>query len=115
MKAGFNAPVPAVGFEHLLRIHLCSGARAQQVLGFNFLGWFAGVVDATGQPSGLLGEGKGHARGRRIKGNEATSFGPATIEFTRLNDGRLVPRGKMRATADYRAVARYLRHRIDCL
>jgi hypothetical protein len=115
MKAGFNAPVSAVGFEHLLSIHLCRGARAQQVLGFYFLGWFAGAVDAAGQPSGLLCEGKGHSRRSGIKGDEATSFGPATIEFTGLNDGRLVPRGKMRPTAVYRAVARYRRHRIDCL
>ena len=29
MKAGFNAPVPTVGLEHLLGIHLSGGARAQ--------------------------------------------------------------------------------------
>lgn len=115
VKAGFNTPVPAVGLEHLLGIHLCGGERAEQVLGFDFLGRLAGAIHATSQSSGLLGERKSHPSGSRVKGNEAARFGPATVAFARLNDGRLVPRGKMRPTDGYRAVARYRRHRTGCL
>ena len=107
--------LPAVGLEHLLGIHLSGGTGAEQIFGFDFLGRFAGAVYTTGQPSGLLGEGKSNPGGGRVKGNQATGFSPATIEFTGLNDGRLVPRGKMRPTDGYRAVARYRRHRIGCL
>lgn len=115
MKAGFNAPISTVGLEHLLSIHLSGGAGAEQVFGFDFLGRLAGAVHTTGQPSRLLREGKGNARGGGIKGNEAPRFDPTAVAFTSLNDGRLVPRGKRRATDADRAVARCRRHRIDCL
>ena len=115
VKTRFNSPIPAVSLEHLLGTHLRRGAGAQQVLGFDFLDRFAGAVDATSQSSGLLNKGKSHPRGGRVKGDETTGFGPAPVEFTSLNDGRLVLRGKMRTTEGYRALARCRRHRTDCL
>jgi hypothetical protein len=115
VKTSFDTPILAVGLEHLLGVHLRGGARAQQVLGFDFLGWLAGAIHATGQPSGLLDEGKSHPRSSGVKGNEATRFGPTAIAFTSLDDRRLVPRGKMRPTAGYRALAGWQPHRPDCL
>ena len=42
--------------EHLLGIHLGGRAGTEQIFRFDFPGWFAVMVDAAGQPGGLLGK-----------------------------------------------------------
>ena len=86
MQARFNAPVLAILPEHLLGAHLSGRPGCDEGFGLDFLGWFARAIDATGQPSGLLGKRKVDARGRRIKGDDAASFGASAIELTGLRD-----------------------------
>jgi hypothetical protein len=115
MQAGFNAPVSAVGLKHLLGVHFNGRARAQQILRFDLFSGLARAIRATGQSSGLLGVRKSNRSGGRIEGNEATRFDAATVAFTALSDGPVVPRGKMRPTDGYRALARCQRHPADWL
>jgi len=61
MQAGFDSPMLAVSVEHLLGVHLGNGPGSNQVFDFNFFSRFAPAIDATGQPGGLLCEGKAEA------------------------------------------------------
>jgi len=115
VKAGFNPPVPPVGLEHLLGVHLGGRVGTDQILGFDFLGRFAVAIDATGQSSGLLGKREIDPGGRSVKSNEAARFEAAAVELTGLDEGRLVPRGKMRPRGWCRVVARWRRYRAGCL
>lgn len=65
----FDAPVTAIGAQHLLGIHLVGGSGSYQVFGFDFLGRFVGAINAASQPSGLLGKGEINPRGRGVKSN----------------------------------------------
>jgi len=115
VKAGFNAPVSSVGLKHLLGIHLGGRAGTEQIFRFDFPGWFAVMVEATGQPGGLLGKREIDAGGAGGKGDQTAGFGATAVALTGLDDGRLVPRGKMRPTGRCRVPARWRRHRVDCL
>lgn len=115
VKARFNAPVTSVGLEHLLGIHLGGGARTDQIFGFDPFGRLTSAIDATGQPSRLLGKREIDAGGDGVKGDEAAGFEAAAVAFTGLDPRRLVLRGKMRPTGAYRVLGRWRQYRADCL
>jgi hypothetical protein len=48
VQARFNAPVLSVGLEHLLGIEVGGRTGTDQILGFDFLSWFLGTIDAAG-------------------------------------------------------------------
>lgn len=79
MKARFDAPIPSVGPKHLLGIHLCSGAGGDEVFGFDFFGWFAWAVNATGQPGRLLRKREIGSGGAGVKSNEAARLGATAV------------------------------------
>ena len=106
VEAIFNAPVLAIRTEHLLGIHLRRRTRRDEVLYFGFFGRFTGKVDAAGEVSGLLGEGKADASCADLEGRQGTLFGAAAVDFNGLSARRFVLRGKKRATDWNRAVAR---------
>lgn len=81
VQSVFDAPVVAIGSEHLLGVQLPGRARGEQKLYFGLFGGLARKVNPAGEPSGLLGKGKVDASGADLKGAQTTCFGPPAVDL----------------------------------
>src|SRR5262249_53874796 len=115
MQAVFDTPVVAIGGEHLLRVHLRPWPGSHQIFYFGVFGWLTRDLNGTSELSGLFGKRGTDASGTDGKGPQAAVFGSTAIDFRGLSGGRLVQRGKMRATDGNRVLARWWRLQVDCL
>ena len=115
VQAVFNAPVFAIGIEHLLGVHLRRRTGGHQEFYFRVLGWLAWDLNGPRELGGWFGEGETDAGGADRKSGQATLFGAAAVDLSALRGGSFVLRGKKRATNSKRVVARSWRLRADCL
>src|ERR1019366_1832089 len=111
----FNAPIAAVGSQHIPSAEGGPGTRTEQILGLDLRGGVFLTVEAAGQTGGLLHEGESHGLGRRVEGDEAARLGAAAIALADLNGVGFNLRGKKRASNLGRVVARFRRRPSDCL
>lgn len=81
VQSVFDAPVVAIGSEHLLGVHLPGRARGEQKLYFGLFDRLARKVNPAGEPGGLLGKGKVDAGGADLKGAQTTFFGPPAVDL----------------------------------
>jgi hypothetical protein len=115
MQPVFDAPILAIGLDHLLGVHLGRRTRGDEKLNFGFFGWLAWNLNPAREPGRLFSKGKVDATGTDLKGFKATLFETPAVDLRVLGRGRCVLRGKKRATDLDRVVARSFRLRADCL
>jgi len=114
VQARFDAPVAAVGCQHVLGVQRGGWARAQEILRFDLFGRMLVTVNTTGQPRRLFDKGEHDGRGRGREGLEGAGLGAAAVAFTRLDQGRRRQRGKNRATDLGQVVARFRGRLFGC-
>ena len=115
VQARFDAPMPAVGLQHLLGWKRRAGTGTKEILGFDFGGGTFLTVDAAGQSGRLLDKRENDRLGGGVERDEAAGLGAAAIDFAGLDGGGLSFRGKKRATNLRRVVARFPTRPSDCL
>ena len=115
VQTGLDAPVAAVGLEHLQRAELGLGPGRQQILRFDFFRGPPGTVKTAGQPGRLFHKRESHALGGGGENEQGARFEPAAVEFTNLKAISLIWRGKRRATDPGQVVARSPRPPFGCL
>ena len=114
MQPVFDAPILAIGLDHLLGVHLGRRTRGDEKLNFGFFGRLAWNLNPAREPGRLFRKGKVDATGTDSKGFKAPLFGTPAIDLRALGRGSCVLRGKKRATDLDRVVARSSRLRADC-
>jgi len=79
VEARFDAPMAAVGFQHLPGAERGGRARAEQIFGFDLFGGILVAVNTTGQPGGLLHKGEDDGGGGGVPGPEAAGLGATAV------------------------------------
>jgi len=115
MQPVFDAPILAIGLEHLPGVQLRGRTRGEEKLNFGLFGRLAWNLNPAREPGRLFRKGKVDAAGADRKGFQAPRFGTPAVDLRALGGGSCVPRGKRRAPDRDGVVARSARLRADCL
>lgn len=118
MQAIFNAPIAAIGGEHLPGREGCRRAGADQPLGFDLIGlaiFLLLALDEASQACRLGYTRKASRFGAGRKANQTAGFGPSSVDFEVLNQILRMGFKKKCPTDARRGLARWRLLQAGCL